>query len=84
MIDIDKETLKEVNRCGLFLNPRDKENLVNSIKNGTPLPKGHGDLKDMEDIYEALEGWDDDTGWIVDAIDLQAPTIIEADKESEG
>ena len=54
------------------------------IKNGTPLPKGHGDLKDMDDIYEALEGWNDDTGWIVDAIDNQAPTIIETDKaESE-
>ena len=55
-----------------------------AIHNGTPLPKGHGDLKDMDDIYEALEGWNEDTGWIVDAIDCQAPTIIEADKtESE-
>lgn len=53
------------------------------IANGTSLPKGHGDLKDMNDIYEALEGWDDDTGWIVDAIDCQTQTIIEADKESE-
>ena len=50
------------------------------IANGVPLPKGHGDLKDMDDIYEALEGWNDDTGWIVDAIDCQSPTIIEADK----
>ena len=54
------------------------------ITNGTPLPKGHGDLKDMDDIYEVLEGWNDDTGWIVDAIDNQAQTIIEADTESEG
>ena len=53
------------------------------IKNGTPLPKGHGDLKDMDDIYETLEGWDKDTAWIVDAIDDQTQTIIEADKESE-
>jgi len=45
------------------------------------LPKGHGKLKDMDDIYEALEGWNDDTGWIIDTIDSQAPTIIEADKE---
>lgn len=57
--------------------------LVERIANGIVLPKGHGDLKDMEDIYEALEGWDDDTGWIVDAIDCEAPTIIKADEEGE-
>lgn len=56
--------------------------IADAIKNGTPLPEGHGDLKDMEDIYEALEGWEDDTGWIVDSIDCEAPTIIEADKEN--
>ena len=50
------------------------------IVNGTPLPKGHGDLKDMDDIYEALEGWNDDTGWIVDAIDFQTETIVKADE----
>jgi adenylosuccinate synthase len=49
----------------------------------TVLPKGHGDLKDMEDIYEVLEGWNDDTSWIVDAIERQTPTVIEADIESE-
>lgn len=54
-----------------------------AIRNGTPLQKGHGDLKDMDDIYEALEGWDDDTDWIVDAIDCQAQTIIEADRGEE-
>lgn len=51
------------------------------IKNDTSLPKGHGDLKDMDDIYEALEGWDDDTGWIIDAIDFQTETIVKADNE---
>ena len=56
------------------------DTLMIAVKYGTPLPKGHGNLKDMDDIYETLEGWEDDTGWIVDAIDWQAPTIIEADK----
>lgn len=55
--------------------------ILDCVRKGQVLPKGHGDLKDMEDIYEALEGWDDDTGWIVDAIDSETPTIIEADKE---
>ena len=50
------------------------------IQNGTPLPSGHGDLKDMDDIYEALEGWNEDTSWIVDAIDSQTETIIKADE----
>ncbi len=54
--------------------------VINAMCNAKPLPKGHGDLKDMEDIYEALEGWDDDTAWIVDTIDSQTPIIIEADK----
>lgn len=58
-------------------------NTIVAIKNSTPLPKGHGDLKDMDDIYEALDGWDEDTGWIVDAIDSQTQTIIEADKENK-
>lgn len=70
--------------CDATFPVQDAYRLVAWIVNGTPLPKGHGDLKDMEDIYKALEGWDDDTGWIVDAIDFQTPTIIEADKaESE-
>ena len=59
--------------------PHYLKSLGDAVRDGTPLPKGHGDLKDMEDIYEALEGWDNDTAWIVDAIDCQAPTIIEAD-----
>ena len=37
----------------------------------------------MDDIYEALEGWNDDTGWIVDAIDCQASTILKADRSDE-
>lgn len=61
--------------------PQDYSCLAECVRRGVPLPKGHGDLKDMEDIYEALEGWNDDTGWIVDAIDCHAQTIIEADKE---
>lgn len=54
-----------------------------AVASGIPLPQNHGDLKDMDDIYEALEGWNDDTGWIVDAIDFQTETIIKADKGDE-
>lgn len=59
------------------------DTIIKAVANGKQLPKGHGDLKDMDDIYEALEGWHEDTGWIVDAIDEQADTIIEADNEEK-
>lgn len=52
------------------------------IRNGKILPKGHGDLKDIdainlyeEDFYEGA-----DYERVIDAI-VGAPTIIEADKE---
>ena len=53
--------------------------LVRAIKNGTPLPKGHGRLIDGDALWKK---------WVFDAIGKQeiddAPTIIEADTESEG
>jgi hypothetical protein len=54
------------------------------IANGIPLPKGHGDLKDIDaiNLYEEdfYEGADYERA--IDAI-VGAPTIIEADKEGE-
>lgn len=44
------------------------------LKNGKPLPKGHGRLVDADEITD-FEGH---------YITTDAPTIIEADKESEG
>ena len=38
IIDIDEETVHNVRAHGLFLNPRDDQNLVNAIKNGIPIP----------------------------------------------
>ena len=85
VIKIPKYMFKDIQDRNKHPNKGNGINLLeHAVANGIPLPKGHGDLKDMDDIYEALEGWDDDTGWIVDAIDFQAPTIIEADTaESE-
>lgn len=52
-------------------------NVINAIKNGTPLPKGHGRLIDA-DYKVSSDGRTIDTvcGYI-------APTIIEADKGEE-
>ena len=52
-----------------------------AIRNGTPLPKGHGRLIDSDSLWNAYHDLDYD---FYEAFDL-AETIIEADKsESEG
>lgn len=54
---------------------------INYIKNGTVLPKGHGDLIDRNTIQMSAEKFHSlgdlyTAQWIVD----DAPTVIEADK----
>ena len=71
----------------------DDFNLYYAIKNGTPLPKGHGKIidatfaleakitKDNIEVSERTKGWNE----ACQAIYENATTIIEADKaESEG
>ncbi len=63
--------------------------IENAIKNGTPLPKGHGVLIDADELYEdfidGTEGYDCHT-WtrieIGDSIE-NAHKIIEAEKSHE-
>ena len=97
VIDIPKKTydaIKERNiiTCGETF----AHKLVNCIKNGTPLPKGHGDLKDA-DIYKTevkkyiaenknsddlyLAGCGDGAYHALHIYDC-IPTIIEADGDS--
>lgn len=57
-----------------------------AIMNGTPLPKGHGRLKDVDWIDDNCETHysDTDGSWCYAWRDIDdAPTIIEADKEKE-
>ncbi len=62
----------------------DADVIMNRIKNGTPLPKGHGRLIDADAYIDKHEecGWLDDIA--VNEFNTNAPTIIEADTESEG
>lgn len=78
IIDISEETYNEVCWRGLQLCPRGDKELVNAIKNGTPLPKGHGDLIDRK----ALLNRPYEKGGFVEWYDeiKHAPTIIEADE----
>ena len=74
VIDIPEVTYKQVCWRGLSLCPRDSEALILSIKKGTPLPKGHGDLIDRDKLIGYIHG----TKSIIATLD--APTVIEADK----
>ena len=48
--------------------------ILKAVKNGTPLPKGHGRLIDADDVDNHIIG----------SVDLRGcPTIVEADKESD-
>lgn len=71
------------NRCLLVYT----DEVANAILDGTPLPKGHGDLIDRKELRknaytaeEVMLG----AKQVVDTQDIDdAPTIIETDKESE-
>ena len=72
VIDIPKEMYKSALNgylCG-------SETLVNAIKNGTPLPKGHGRLIDVDEVIKIANKKKDLHGAI-----WNAPTIIEAESE---
>jgi hypothetical protein len=82
VIDISDDTYKAVyNGCML---PPDVENVVNAIKNGTPLPEQHGDLFDRNSL-ELDSDWSDYYDGFSAYSESQvrlAPTIIEG-SESE-
>ena len=87
VIDIPEDVYKQ---C-ILANSLFEVQLVNYIANGTPLPKGHGRLIDVDSITKDLNTLNstfiinkrDDTNPSLYSIDCNAPTIIEADKESE-
>ena len=60
--------------------------LANVIKNGTPLPKGHGRLKDIDWIDDNCPDYrTEDGAWCYKWEDIDnAPTVIEADTEDDG
>ena len=88
------EGVEASKRCGVVGIDQD---IHEAIYNGTPLPKGHGDLIDKSKIYKAIPAEEDNCtgmGMSRDEMDAYnegidsmyslvqgAPTIIEADKE---
>ena len=86
VIDIPDRTYKIVQ--SKRLNLIDIDVLEQAVKAGTPLPKGHGRLIDVDDLDITTITTDDYSGNEVLDIVLKedvddAPTIIEADKAGE-
>lgn len=79
VIDIPKKAYenikaeKEIDWLGV-------ENILDCIRNGTPLPKGHGDLIYRTEAIKNLFDYHNGKKTIGQCID-DVPTIIEADKE---
>ena len=80
-IKIPEETYK-----GIMLGKWDGNGLAYYVKDGTPLPKGHGRLIDADEIdnniYDLTRSMDLNYGQISEVVDT-APTIIEKDDEVE-
>ena len=90
VVKIPKEVYRYAKRYNVssMLAIKEIDICMNAIANGTPLPKGHGDLKDADKLKHAFIKWsmavqgsftDSDIASIV----YNSPTIIEADKEQE-
>lgn len=83
VIDIDEDTFKRIKSNHAFY--VDLYEGICAIQDGTPLPKGHGDLIDCrelkKEIYTTTE-WNGDVHRIIyEASVDDAPTIIEGDNE---
>lgn len=68
------------------------EIMGDAIANGTPLPKGHGRIMDVDKIIKKMEEREEclkdnrsmyETACVETALDMFGDTIIEADKEYE-
>lgn len=75
VIDIDENYYKAIKEIPVEQSTTDM--LI--IRNGTPLPKGHGRLIDVNDLYEQYAY----TGYNFDMTMEYVPTIIEADRGIE-
>ena len=88
VIKIDDEDYKRIQNIDVFDGLTSRA--YSAIRNGTPLPKGHGRLIDVNDLLDDINLEDNDynrdvnTGEIITLENIdRIPTIIEADKENE-
>lgn len=84
IIDISEDSYKAT--CNGYMTPPDVENVVSGIKNGVPLPKGHGRIADVDAAIKCIkEVKGEDAVWAISLIEWACGkrTIIEADREEE-
>jgi hypothetical protein len=82
VIDIPEEVLNLIKKFKVELFCINGYDLIQGIKDGVPLPKGHGAIKDVSQIEIPM--CEDKTyeKWVQVAIN-SAPTIVEADRSEE-
>ena len=85
VIEIDEELYKRIKK-NCYIYEEENESVALSIIGGTPLPKGHGRLIDadyLREDFKASKRISFAERMDISCIVEHAPTIIEADKESE-
>ena len=90
VIKLDEELYRYIKRyynVSSTLTLRDMDMCMNAIINGKPLPKGHGVLKDADELLKQAHiiGTSNYCEYDVVYVETikEAPTIIEKDKEQE-
>lgn len=86
VIKIPEEMYEWVNDVNRFFDDYGISDFIDLVKNGTPLPKGHGDLIDVSTLLTVTDIKSDGSEFTyVPYSEIEdAPTIIETDKaESE-
>lgn len=81
VIKIDKEDWKDINNIH-FIREDLKFKIGKAIMNGTPLPKGHGRLADMDEAIKCIEEVNgEDAVWAIGLINWACSkrTILKAD-----
>lgn len=84
VIKIDKDTYNDIQSHDWKNGGRWYSEEWKAIHNGTPLPKGHGTLKDVDNIKTAFPSGEYVRTESVRATIDHEDTIIEADKGNEG
>ncbi len=91
LINIDEKDKQEIDRrlkgkgLALLDNAQLIKRVVFAVFHGTPLPKGHGRLGDLDALREKVYSWgmnDYEPSDFVDEID-EAKTIIEAERSEK-
>lgn len=80
VIEISEKRYKDIQRIAEVQLDMRTDTVEQIIANGTPLPKGHGDLIDRSEVIKSLFDYHNGKKTIGQCID-DVQTIIEADTE---